>query len=165
MLLSECDHGFLLQHDQLHVKDEGGVGGDGTLPARSIPLIVFNCKIQPGQDYIKLKNFIVSHPMSEEMVSLALCPFDILAMPSSHPAITSFLPDITKYQTLMFSGVADSLDPGKTQSFQFSSWEGSICEIELCQAGANADSPRVNWKGLPRSLELSTFLPFSKVST
>ena len=106
MLLSECDQGLLLHHDQLHVKDEGGVGGDGTLPARSIPLIVFNCKIQPGQDYIKLKNFIVSHPMSEEMVSLALCPFDILAMPSSHPAITSFLPDITKYQTLMFSGVA-----------------------------------------------------------
>ena len=27
------------------------------------------------------------------------------------------------------------------------------------------DSPRVNWNGLPRSLELSTFLPFSKVNT
>ena len=37
--------------------------------------------------------------MSEEMVSLALCPFDILAMPSSHPAITSFLPNITEYQS------------------------------------------------------------------
>merc|ERR1719492_666264 len=48
------------------------------------------------------------YPMSDEIVSFALCPLDILAMPSSHPAITSFL-------------------------------------------------PRVNWNGLPRSLELSTF--------
>ena len=37
--------------------------------------------------------------MSEEMVSLALCPLDILAIPSSHPAITSFLPKIPTHES------------------------------------------------------------------
>ena len=77
----------------------------------------------PLGPYLKLKlrslehdPILLSYPMSLEMVSLALCPTDILAMPSSHPAMTSFL-------------------------------------------------PRVNWKALPLSLELSTFFPLSRVRT
>ena len=70
-----------LHHDEFHVEHQRGVGRDGALAPGAIP--GQGLVLAPGE---------VAHPRSEEMVSLALWPLVILAIPSSHPAITSFLP-------------------------------------------------------------------------
>merc|ERR1712013_156220 len=105
------------QHQTLETINSSTMGSD---PALRDPIT--GDKIERNTDFLTDQVFRIGpwplgpYPMSLEMVSLALWPTDILAIPSSHPAITSFL-------------------------------------------------PRVNWKALPLSRELSTFFPLSRVST